>query len=449
MSLAPSKPLSGFLDVLPADAQAFEDATNALRRVFRSYGYVPIDTPCIYRYETLTGGEAGIDKQLFEWHKKESREGQGAETGTHVALRFDLTVPFARYVAANRAALTMPFRRYDIGKVWRGERPQKGRYREFVQCDYDVVGTSSALSDLETILIMHDALAAVGADAFVIKINERQILNGLLAEQDLTGQTSSVLRILDKLDKIGNDGVRAELVAQNVGDAAATALLDFATTTGPSDDVIAKLTERFASNHLASAGIERLAFVVRSAARLRSRERFTVDLSIARGLGYYTGVVFESALLNAPEFGSVGSGGRYDNLASQYINEALPGVGGSVGLSRLLAARAGTQHRVPPRTVLVAVAPGVSLYDGLAVADALRAANLDVELYPQETGDAEAKLKKQFKLADARGVARVILVAPDELVRKCVVIKDMAAGTQEEIAIDALATWAQGLPSVQ
>src|SRR5581483_277332 len=201
--LVESKPLSGFQDVLPQEALRFEQAVDALKTVFRRYGYAPIDTPCIYRYETLTGGRAGIDKQLFEWTK--------GDEGAHVALRFDLTVPLARYVAANFPKLTFPFKRYDVGKVWRGERPQKGRFREFYQCDFDVVGTTARTSDLEVALVMQDALAALGVERFEVRINDRAILNGFLESLGLLERSADVLRVIDKLDKVGVDGVRDEL----------------------------------------------------------------------------------------------------------------------------------------------------------------------------------------------------------------------------------------------
>ena len=335
--LVESKPLSGFQDLLPKDALAFERAVEKLKAVFRRYGYAPIDTPCIYRYETLTGGRAGIDKELFEWRKKEGREGEGQ--GSHIALRFDLTVPLARYVAANAAHLTFPFKRYDIGKVWRGERPQKGRFREFYQCDFDVVGTVAPTADLEVALVIADSLAALGIDRFQIRLNDRQILNGLLGGLGLLDRGAEVLRVIDKVDKIGEEAVLDELARPaegekpglGVGEEAARAVVGFIRLSkeAEGDALLDALADRFKGDEVAARGVERLRMVVKGAQAARPRERFAVDLSIARGLGYYTGTVYETTLLDAPEFGSVSSGGRYDDLASYYTKQWLPGVGAS------------------------------------------------------------------------------------------------------------------------
>ncbi len=428
--LVDAKPLSGFQDVLPQDALRFEQAVDTLKAVFRRYGYAPIDTPCIYRFATLTGGRAGIDKQLFEWKK--------GDEGEHVALRFDLTVPLARYVAANFPKLTFPFKRYDVGKVWRGERPQKGRYREFYQCDFDVVGTVSPSADLEVALVMNDALDALGAGRFQVRINDRAILNGLLGSLDLQGKSDDVLRTVDKLDKIGEAGVKEELGASGVTGEQADRILGFTQLSRDKegDDLLRALDERFASNDCARRGIERLRFVVSSAQKLRPKERFKIDLSIARGLGYYTGTVYETVLLDAPEFGSVCSGGRYDDLASYYTKNTLPGVGASVGLSRLLVAQeklapaAGTKAPCP---VLVVTAPEVDPFESARIASLLRDARVGAEVYPDQ-----AKMAKQFKYGDARGFLLAVIVAPDELSRNAVKIKDMRTQEQLEVPLAGL-----------
>lgn len=420
--LVESRPLSGFQDVLPQDALRFEQAVDKLKTVFRRYGYAPIDTPCIYRFETLTGGRAGIDKQLFEWKK--------GDEGEHVALRFDLTVPLARYVAANFPKLTFPFKRYDVGKVWRGERPQKGRFREFYQCDFDVVGTAAPQADLEVALVMNDALAALGVERFEIRLNDRAILNGLLESLGLLDRSEAVLRTIDKLDKIGPDGVAQELAL----DAERTKkILDFTQLSSGKEDseVLALLEERFKG-----PGTDRLRFVVESAKKLRPRERFKIDLSIARGLGYYTGTVYETVLLDAPEFGSVCSGGRYDDLASYYTKNRLPGVGASVGLSRLLAAQqklAPDQATSAPCPVLVVTAPEVAPFEGVRVASLLRDAGIGAEVYPDS-----AKMAKQFKFGDARGFSLAVIVAPDELSRNAVKLKDMRTQEQAEVGLGEL-----------
>jgi histidyl-tRNA synthetase len=429
--LVDAKPLSGFQDVLPQDALRFEQAVDTLKAVFRRYGYAPIDTPCIYRFATLTGGRAGIDKQLFEWKK--------GDEGEHVALRFDLTVPLARYVAANFPKLTFPFKRYDVGKVWRGERPQKGRYREFYQCDFDVVGTVAPSADLEVALVMNDALDALGAGRFQIRLNDRAILNGLLASLDLLPKSECVLREVDKLDKVGPDGVKEELVkAQGLTGEQADSVLSFTRLSAEKegDDLLRALEERFASNELAKRGVDRLRFVVASAQKLRPRDRFKIDLSIARGLGYYTGTVYETVLLDAPEFGSVCSGGRYDDLASYYTKNTLPGVGASVGLSRLLVAQeklapaAGVKAPCP---VLLVTAPEVDPFESARIATLLRDARIGAEVYPDQS-----KMGKQFKYGDARGFALAVIVAPDELSRNAVKIKDMRTQDQVEVPLSGL-----------
>jgi histidyl-tRNA synthetase len=446
--LVESKPLSGFQDLLPADALALEHVVERARTVFRRYGYAPIDAPCIYRYETLTGGRAGIDKQLFEWHKADARG-----EGDHLALRFDLTVPLARYVAANAGKLAFPFRAHHVGKVWRGERAQRGRYREFYQCDFDVVGTTAASADLEIALVAADVLAAIDPGPFQVRLNDRAILNGLLASLTVADRAADVLRVMDKLDKAGEDAVRDELARPDVGerpglgigDASAEAILAFTRLSreAEGDALMAALATRFAGNPAALFGVERLRFVLAGARRLRGAERFAVDLSIARGLGYYTGTVYETVLLDAPGFGSVCSGGRYDDLASYYSKQRFPGVGGSVGLSRLLAA---VGERAPAgaarRIVLVATAPGVDPLRAVEIADRLRQGGVAAEVYPQPLPGAEdpARLKKQIAHADASGAALVAIVAPDELARDAIVLRDMAAGTQEEVPLaDAVA----------
>jgi histidyl-tRNA synthetase len=451
--LVESKPLSGFQDVLPAEALAFEEAVEKLRRVFRSYGYAPIDAPCIYRYETLTGGRAGIDKQLFEWRKKEGRDGEGE--GEHVALRFDLTVPLARYVAANAPKLTFPFKRYDVGKVWRGERPQKGRFREFYQCDFDVVGTTAWSSDLEVALVMSDSLDALGVDKFQIRLNDRGILNGFLESLKLLESSAEVLRVIDKLDKVGVDGVRDELTrpaaAEKPGLGLATDTAErivtwvkkaeeFADPERQKSAIFDFLLKEYGSNERARKGVERLRFVVDGARRHRGSERFFVDLSIARGLGYYTGTVYETVLLDAPEYGSVCSGGRYDDLASYYTKQRLPGVGASVGLSRLLAALQKLRPSAAvasPCPVLVVIAPDVDPREAVSLADELRRAGIGTEVYPQGTsGDEAAKLGKQFKYGDARGHSLVLILGQTELAKRALGLKDMKTEKQEDVPLD-------------
>ena len=326
--------LQGFRDYPPELMIPRERLLEKTREVYRSYGYAPIDTPALEYAEILLGkmsADAEIQRQLYRFKDNGDRD---------VALRFDLTVPFARFAAANIGKLGTPFKRYHMGPVWRGERPQKGRFREFWQCDFDTIGTESNASDVETALVIHDLMRALGFERFEVRVNNRLVLNGLLEELGLAERGAAVLLALDKLPKVGRDAVIAEMT-EKAGASAGQAerVLALAGMTGTSADILDRLGLEFGGNARAAEGVKRLRELM-DVARTAGvpEERLRLDLSIARGLDYYTGTIYETFLLDRPNFGSVCSGGRYDNLAGLYTKQRLPGVGASLGLDRLLAA---------------------------------------------------------------------------------------------------------------
>ncbi len=324
--------LKGFRDYLPELMIPREHLLEQARRVYRSYGFAPIDTPALEYSEILLGkGGEECDKQLYRFVDSGGRD---------VALRFDLTVPFARFAAEHIGKLGTPFKRYHMGPVWRGENTQRGRYREFWQCDFDTIGTTSNSADIEVVLVIHDLFKALGVGGFTIHVNNRLVLNGLLEELGLAGQTGSLLRSLDKLPKIGRPGVQAEMAEKaGVGAVEAERLLTLAEMAGTNQEMLERLRAEFGTNAKAAEGIRRLEELLQVAtATGLDPDSVKLDLSIARGLDYYTGTVYETFLKDMPSIGSVCSGGRYDNLAGLYTKQALPGVGASLGLDRLLTA---------------------------------------------------------------------------------------------------------------
>lgn len=385
------------------------------RRVFRSYGFSPIDTPALEYAEILTGkGGEESDKQLYRF-KHGDRD---------VAMRFDLTVPLARFTAQHFAELGTPFKRYHIAPVWRGERHQRGRYREFVQCDFDTIGTESNAADIETLLVIHDLLLALGFERFTIKVNNRLILNGVLGQLGLQGKSVGVLRALDKLAKIGADAVVAEMIdAVGATEAQARQVLELANPTITLDQLQAMLT----GNEIGLLGVSRLRELF-SAAQTAGipAERVTLDVSIARGLDYYTGTIYETFLTDLPTIGSICSGGRYDNLAALFTKERLPGVGASLGLDRLLGAMEEMNllgAESTPAPVLITQFDAVRLGDYLRVGRLLRAAGINTEVYP----DAK-KLGQQLKYADRKGFQVALIAGSDEFARGIWQVKNLASG---------------------
>lgn len=416
-SLIEPRTLRGFRDYLPETMIPRERLMETARRVYRSYGFAPIDTPALEYTEILLGkGGQETDKQLFRFQDAGQRD---------VAMRFDLTVPLARFVAQHLPLLGTPFKRYHIAPVWRGENPQKGRFREFYQCDFDTIGTLSNSADIETALVMHELLLALGVTGFSMRINNRMVLNGLLEKTGLAGQTGPVLRALDKLAKIGPEAVLAELTTEAGADKEqAQAVLALASLKGTNDEILSQLDGLLAGNERGQEGVGRLRELCRATAAVGvAPERLKIDVSIARGLDYYTGTVYETFLDALPKIGSICSGGRYDNLAGLYTKEQLPGVGASLGLDRLLAAleELGLVEKVStPAAVFIPFFAADHLTDYLQLAAKLRAAGLGVEFYPEAK-----KLGAQLKYADRRGFRVAVIVGQDEFTAGTCQVKDL------------------------
>lgn len=420
---------SGLRDLLPAAAIPRERMLTRFREVFARYGFVPIETPHIERLEVLTGKGAGSEevlRQIFDVTNKGGEEGK-------LALRFDLTVPLARFVAKNVDALGLPFKRYAIGSVFRGERPAKGRFREFTQCDFDIVGTTGAVADAETVQVIHDALDAAGAPEFRIAINNRKVLDGLLEVMGVSGKLGPVLRSLDKLVKAGREKVRDELTrgeAPLLSPEQADRVLAFAEKGRGGVEVLDALDAEVVAHPKAAEGIANLREVLDLLKAGDVPEgRVVIDLGLARGLDYYTGVVFETTVVGWEGFGSVASGGRYDNLASLFTNRQIPGVGASIGLDRLLAlmqeagALTATAATAP---VLVARFPGVPAAVSVKLASRLRKAGIGAEVFPDE-----GPLGKQLGFGSNRGHRFGLIVGPDEAAGEVFNLRDLA--TRQEI----------------
>ncbi len=424
--------VKGFRDYLPAMMIVRERLMETARRVFRSYGFSPIDTPALEYAEVLLGkGGEESDKQLFRFM-------QGKRD---VAMRFDLTVPLARFAAQHASTLGLPFKRYHLGTVWRGENTQKGRYREFMQCDFDTIGTLSPGADLETLLVIHDLLAAIGFERFTIRVNNRMILNGLLQQIGVADRTTGVLRAIDKLTKIGAEGVANELV-EHVGLDAAGA--EKVVSVMRPDVTLDELETALADNETGRQGVVKLRelFATAIAAGLPA-ERLALDVSIARGLDYYTGTIYETFLTDLPGIGSVCSGGRYDNLAELFTKEKLPGVGASLGLDRLLAAMEELQllgTTSTPAQIFIAYFDATRLGDYQRLARSLRAEGLGVEVYPEATG-----LGKQLKYADRKGFKLALIAGSTEFAADQWQVKQLATGTTTQVPTAELLTTLRGL----
>lgn len=426
MSLIQPRTLKGFRDYLPAIMIPREQMMQTARNVFRTFGFAPIDTPVLEYLEILTGkGSDETDRQIYRFQDNGGRE---------VGMRFDLTVPLARFSAQHVGQLGTPFKRYQIAPVWRGENPQAGRYREFVQCDFDTIGTESVLADIEAVSVINQLLVAIGFDRFTISLNNRMILGGLLEQLGLSDRAVPVLRSLDKLAKIGRDKTREEMCrAAEIDGQQADAVLALAGCDGTAEEVFEKLPVVTAENPTAQQGIERLREIYSGAVAsgVPSR-RLKVDVSIARGLDYYTGVIFETVLDDLPAIGSVCSGGRYDNLAGLYTKQHLPGIGASLGLDRLLAAMEQLEllpTASTPAPVFIPFFDSDFRDDYLRLAANLRAAGIGTEVYP----DAK-KLGAQLKYADQKGFAVAIVAGGNEWSQNVCQVKTLATKQAIEVA---------------
>ena len=415
--------LSGFMELLPEKQVFFDRMVAELRRTYSLYGFTPLDTPLIEASEVLLakgGGET--EKQIYRFTKGD----------TDLSLRFDLTVPLAKYVALHQNELSFPFRRFQIGKVYRGERAQRGRFREFYQADIDIIGDGSLdiANEAEIPSIIYKTFTALGLRRFKIRVNNRKVLNGLFALLGLEEKAGDVMRTVDKLEKIGPDKVKAILVDDfGVEASAADKLLDLLRT----DDPMGALEAYRGHNELLDTGIDELSTVVRYMAAFGvPQDHFMVDLTIARGLDYYTGTVYETTLLDHPEIGSVCSGGRYDNLAEYYTDRQLPGAGISIGLTRLfyvLGEQGMLNPDLPTAPADVLILPMTEdLSAAISLATLLRENGIRSQLHCEEK-----KFKQKIAYADKLGIPYVIFLGEDEISSGVVACKDMATGEQTKL----------------
>ncbi len=417
--------LSGFRDFLPETMMLREWLIDTAKQVYRTFGFAPIDTPALEYFEILGGkGSEETDRQMYQFRDHGDR---------HVGMRFDLTVPLARYCAQHINELGTPFKRYHVATVWRGERAQAGRYREFMQCDFDTIGTTSINSDIETALVIHDLMRALGFDRFKIRVNNRKVLNGFLAKHGLTDSSVAVLRAIDKLDKIGKLLVADEIKqTTTASDAQVEQILTLVDNDESNRNTIEKLKPLVADNELGEQGVHELSQLIAATEALGIHEdKLAIDVSIARGLDYYTGTIFETTLLDLPSIGSVCSGGRYDNLAELFTKQQLPGIGASLGLDRLLAAMETlemVQSIRSPAQVLVALFDQAYLHDYLRLAAKLRAAGIFTEVYPEAK-----KIGQQLKYADRKGYACAIVAGADEFAQRKIQIKHLVTGEQFQV----------------
>ena len=417
--------LRGFRDYPPELMIPREKLLEKARQVYRSYGFAPMDTPALEYTEILLGkGGEESDRLIYRFLDHGQRD---------VALRFDLTVPFARFAAQNIGKLGTPFKRYAMGPVWRGENTAHGRYREFWQCDFDTIGTTSNASDIETALVIHDLFRALGFQRFEVRVNNRMVLNGVLESFGLAGQSVLVLRALDKLPKVGADAVIAEMEQGGVNKEQGRQLLRLAGMEGSNAEILERLRKEFGDNPKAAEGTARLTELVQVAGQAGiDEQRLRLDLAIARGLDYYTGTIYETFLLDLPSIGSVCSGGRYDNLAGLYTKQHLPGVGASLGLDRLLSAM--EELNLLPRTatpaaVLIIQFQADFLGQYQQMARALRAEGIATEVYPEVR-----KMAPQFKYAENRGFRIGLIAGPEEIAQGVWKVKDLAQRTEVTVA---------------
>ena len=428
MDIIKPRTLSGFMELLPGKQARFERMMEILRNTYASYGFAALDTPVIEDAQILLakgGGET--EKQIYRFQKGDS----------DLALRFDLTVPLAKYVALHCNELAFPFRRYQISKVYRGERAQRGRFREFYQADIDIIGDGKLdiLNEAEIPAIIYKVFTGFGLKRFQIRVNNRKILNGFYAMMGLTERSGEIMRSVDKLDKIGPDKVRVILVDDcGLTEAQADEILKFISISGTNKEVIAALEGYAGRNEIFDLGLAELkAVCVNLAAFGVPEANFAVDLTIARGLDYYTGTVYETTLLDHPEIGSVCSGGRYDNLAGYYIDKQLPGVGISIGLTRLFYVldEQGLLNPELPTAPADALVLPMTADPGpaIALAESLRSSGLRVQFYGEQK-----KFKQKMSYCDKLGVPFAVLLGEDELAQDKCSVKNMRTGEQVTVS---------------
>ena len=432
MDIVKPRTLSGFMELMPAQQLQMNRIMDIVSSIYASFGFTPLDTPAIESSQILLakgGGET--EKQIYRFTKGDS----------DLSLRFDLTVPLAKYVALHYNELAFPFRRYQIGKVYRGERAQRGRFREFYQADIDVIGDGELdiINDAEIPAIIYTVFTRLGLKKFQIRINNRRVLNGFYRMQGLEEKSGDIMRTVDKLDKIGQDAVKKILIEDfGIAESSVDEVIKFINISGGSGDILTALECYRGRDEMFDAGLDELKAVANYMKVIGvPEENFTVDLRIARGLDYYTGTVYETTLLNHPEIGSVCSGGRYDNLAGFYTNKKLPGVGISIGLTRLfyvLDEQGMLNNAVNTCPVDALILPMTENLDAaIALSAKLRGAGLKAQLYTEKK-----KFKAKMSYADKLKVPFVLFLGEDELNEGVVACKNMVTGEQVKLTDDAL-----------
>ena len=421
--------LPGFMELLPSEQILFNQMKKTIEESYQKFGFLPIDTPIIELSEVLlakAGGET--EKQIYRFNKGE----------TDLSLRFDLTVPLAKFVAKNYNDLSFPFRRYQIGKVYRGEKAQKGRYREFYQCDIDIIGDGelSIINDAELPVVISTTFKNLGFSNFTIKINNRKILNGLYEGLGQKENSVDIMRIIDKIDKIGEEKVRKEISELGVSNEIVDKLVSFIKINGTTDEKLAKLDEMNIENETYQKGVNELKDVIKYIRMFGlPEENFTVDFTIARGLDYYTGTVYETFLNEYRELGSVCSGGRYENLAENYTDKKLPGVGISIGLTRLFYKlnELGLIKATKKSVSDVLIVPMMDdMKEAIALGTNLRNAGINTEIYLNDK-----KIKAKMKYADRLKIPYVIVVGENEVKANKLKVKNMETGEEKEASFDA------------
>ena len=430
MSKVEPRTLSGFMELLPADQIKFNSLVDKIRKSYEKFGFLPLDTPIIEMADVLlakAGGET--EKQIYRFNKGE----------TDLALRFDLTVPLAKYICEYNNDISFPFKRYQIGKVYRGERPQKGRYREFYQCDIDIIGDGelSIVNDAEMPSVIYTTIKEFGFDKFTIRINNRKLLNGLFAELNLEEQSVEIMRIIDKLEKIGRENVVKCLQDLKVADEKIQKILNFIEIDGTTDEKLQKLENLNFTNELFLQGLNELKQVVKYVRLFGVPDsNFKVDLTIARGLDYYTGTVYETFLDDYRELGSVCSGGRYGNLAEFYTDKKMPGVGVSIGLTRLFSKLSelnilNEKDESISKVLVVSMTDDISR--ALEVATKIRDEGINTDVYLENK-----KIKAKFKYADKLKIPYVAVIGEEEEKNGTVSLKNMESGEQEEMSVEKM-----------
>lgn len=423
-----AKTLPGFMELLPQEQILFNQMKVKIQKTYEKFGFLPIDTPIIESTEVLlakAGGET--EKQLYSFTKGDS----------NLTLRFDLTVPLAKYVAMHANELSFPFRRYQIGKVYRGERAQRGRFREFYQCDIDVIGDGelNIINDAEIPSIMYNVFKELGLENFTIRINNRKILNGLFEDINAKEVSVDIMRTIDKIEKIGTEKVKAEIKELGISDENIEKVIRFITIEGTTDEKLQELQNMKIDNETYKQGVQELIEVIRYIRLFNVPEEcFAVDVSIARGLDYYTGTVYETFLNDYKSIGSICSGGRYNNLSEYYTDRKMPGVGMSIGLTRLFFVLndmnliKATQKSIS-KILVVSMVP--DLKPAIETANALRAAGINSEIYFDDK-----KIKAKFKYADKLQIPYVIVIGEDEVNSGTVTLKNMETGEQQKYLLE-------------